>query len=188
MTDPIESDPDHLRVLLDHGEVVELDGGTLTVDGEVAGSVLLRLVPWRARTLSRVLEEWSALSKMFNPRVRRPSLNEYELSRTLAAAASAIDGDEPAVRFSRGPRVIPSRQRLSAVAVLAERETRLSALQRLAVVDAAAWWLSEESGGEELAYALVGASCTAETTTEHVYLELIARRRSSDDHSEGLSS
>ena len=89
MTDPIESDPYHLRVLLDHGEVVELDGGTLTVDGEVAGSVLLRLVPWRARTLSRVLEEWSALSKMFNPRVRRPSLNEYELSRTLAAAASA---------------------------------------------------------------------------------------------------
>jgi hypothetical protein len=188
MTDPIESGAEHLRVLLDHGEVVELDGGTLTVDGEVAGSVMLRLVPWRARTLSRVLEEWSALSKMFNPRARRPSLNEYELSRTLAAAASAIDGDEVVVRFSRGPRVIPSRQRLSAVAVLAERESRVSALQRLAVVDAAAWWLSEESGGEELAYALVGASCTAETTTEHVYVALIAPPGSTDDHSEGLSS
>jgi hypothetical protein len=188
MTDPMQPDADHLRVLLDHGEVVELDGGTLTVDGEVAGSVLLRLVPWRARTLSRVLEEWSALSKMFNPRVRRPSLNEYELARTLEAAASAVDGDEPAVRLSRGSRVIPSRQRLSAVAVLAEREARLSALQRLAVIDAAAWWLSEEHGGEELAYALVGASCTAETTTEHVYLALIAPPGSSDDHSEGLTS
>jgi hypothetical protein len=188
VSDPMQPDAERIRVLLDHGETVELDGGVLTVDGEEAGSVLLRLLPWRARTLSRVLEEWSALSRMFNPRVRRPSLNEYELSRTLAAAASSIDGDEPAVRFSRGPRVIPSRQRLSAVAVLAERETRLSALQRLAVVDAAAWWLSEESGGEELAYALVGASCTAETTTEHVYLELIARPGSSEDHSEGLSS
>jgi hypothetical protein len=188
MTDPIESDADHLRVLLDHGEVVELDGGTLTVDGEVAGSVLLRLVPWRARTLSRVLEEWSALSKMFNPRVRRPSLNEYELSRTLEAAASAVDGEELAIRHSRGSRIVPSRQRLSALAVLAERESRLSALQRLAVVDAAAWWLSEERGGEELAYALVGASCTVETTTEHVYLALIARPGSSDDHSEGLPS
>jgi hypothetical protein len=188
MTDPIESDADHLRVLLDHGEIVELDGGTLIVDGEAVGSVLLRLLPWRARTLSRVLEEWSALSKMFNPRVRRPSLNEYELSRTLAAAASAVDGDELAMRFSRGARMIPSRQRLSAVAVLAERETRLSALQRLAVIDAAAWWLSEERGGEELAYALVGASCTASTTTEHVYLELIARPGSSDDHHEGLPS
>src|SRR5882757_2212953 len=42
MTDPTQLGADHIRVLLDHGEVVELDGGTLTVDGEVAGTVLLR--------------------------------------------------------------------------------------------------------------------------------------------------
>jgi hypothetical protein len=67
---------------------------------------------------------------------------------------------------------VPSRQRLNAVAVLAERESRLSALQRLALVDAAASWLSEPNGGDQLAYALLGA-CTAEVTTEQVYLALI---------------
>jgi hypothetical protein len=59
---------------------------------------------------------------------------------------------------------------LVAVAVLGEREARLSAVQRLALVDAAAWWLSEPNGGEEFAYALLAASCAAEVTTEHVYL------------------
>jgi hypothetical protein len=51
--------------------------------------------------------------------------------------------DEPIVRSSRGSRVIPNRQRLAAVAVLGEREAHLSAVQRLALVDAAAWWLSD---------------------------------------------
>ncbi|HEV7450593.1 MAG TPA: hypothetical protein VGO16_04240 [Pseudonocardiaceae bacterium] len=40
----------------------------------------------------------------------------------------------------------PSRQRLDAVAVLAERESQLSARQRLALVDAAASWLSKLNG------------------------------------------
>lgn len=34
MPDPIQFDPDPVRVALDHGEVVELDGGTLVLDGE----------------------------------------------------------------------------------------------------------------------------------------------------------
>lgn len=59
------------------------------------------------------------------------------------------------------------------MAVLGEREAHLSAVQRLALVDAAAWWLSEPNGGEEFAYALLAASCAAEVTTEHVYLTLI---------------
>jgi hypothetical protein len=59
--------------------------------------------------------------------------------------------------------------------VLGEREAHLSALQRLALVDAAAWWLSEPNGGEEFAYALLAASCAAEVTAEHVYLALISR-------------
>ena len=46
-------------------------------------------------------------------------------------------------------------------------------MQRLALVDAAAWWLSEPNGGEEFAYALLAASCAAEVTTEHAYLTLI---------------
>ena len=85
------------------------------------------------------------------------------------------------MRSARGPRVIPNRQRLAAVAVLGEREPHLSAMQRLALVDAAAWWLSEPNGGEESAYALLAASCAAEVATEHAYLALITPSDGSDD-------
>jgi hypothetical protein len=34
MSDPMQLDPDRLRVVLDHGEVVELDGGMLVLDGD----------------------------------------------------------------------------------------------------------------------------------------------------------
>jgi hypothetical protein len=115
-----------------------------------------------------MLEEWSSVSWIFH-RPTRPHLDELNLSWTLELAASALgDGDEPNLRSSRGARVISTRQRLAAVAVLGEREERLSAVQRLALVDAAAWWLSESNGGEELAYALLAARCSAEVTTEHV--------------------
>ncbi|HEV7453205.1 MAG TPA: hypothetical protein VGO16_17855 [Pseudonocardiaceae bacterium] len=49
MPDPTQFDPDRLQVVLDHGEVVELDGGTLVLDGRESPSVVLRLAPWRAR-------------------------------------------------------------------------------------------------------------------------------------------
>jgi hypothetical protein len=188
MADPTQLDPDRIRVALDHGEVVELDGGTLILDGEEFSSVVLRLAPWRARSVARVLEEWSAVSRVFN-RVSRPSPDELDLSRVLELAASVLgDGDEPVLRFPRGTRIIPSGQRLAAVAVLGERETRLSAVQRLALVDAAAWWLADPSGGSELAYALLAATCSEEVTTEHVYLALITPSDEPDDQSEGLSS
>ena len=35
----------------DHGEVEKLDGGTLVLDGEESPSVVLRLAPWRARSM-----------------------------------------------------------------------------------------------------------------------------------------
>jgi hypothetical protein len=188
MRDPTQFDPDRLRVVLDHGEVVELDGGTLVLDGRESPSVVLRLAPWRARSVARVLEEWSSVSRIFH-RPARPYLDELDLSRTLELAASALgDGDEPILRSPRGTRAIPNRQRLAAVAVLGEREAQLSAVQRLALVDAAAWWLSEPNGGEELAYALLAATCSAEVTTEHVYLALITPPDEPEDHSEGLSS
>jgi hypothetical protein len=76
---------------------------------------------------------------------------------------------------------------LAAVAVLGEREAHLSAVQRLALVDAAAWWLSEPHGGEDLAYALLTASCSTEVTTEHVYLALITPSDEPEDHSEDQS-
>jgi hypothetical protein len=187
MTNPMQPDPGHLQVALDNGEVVELDGGTLMLGEEESPSVLLRLAPWRARSVARVLEEWSAVSRVFH-RAPRLILTELELSRMLDLAASALGDPEPAMPMLRGDRVVPSRQRLDAVAVLAERETRLSALQRLALVDAAASWLSEPNGGEQLAHALLGAACTTDVTAEHAYLALITPPDNSEDHSEGLPS
>jgi hypothetical protein len=189
MSDPRQVDPDRLRVVLDHGEVLELDGGTLVLDGRESPSVVLRLAPWRARSIARVLQEWTSVSRIFH-HTTRPPLDELGLSRVLELAAAAFgSGDEDTiVRSPRGSRVIPNRQRLAAVAILGERETQLSAVQRLALVDAAAWWLSEPNGGEEFAYALLGASCAAEVTTEHVYLALITPSEESDVGGESPSS
>jgi hypothetical protein len=182
MSDPRQFDPERIRVVLDHGEVVELDGGTLVLDGQESPSVVLRLAPWRARSVARVLQEWSAVSRIFHHSTR-PHLDEVDLSRTLELAAAVFgDGEEPIVRSARGSRVIPNRQRLAAVAVLGQREPHLSAAQRLALVDAAAWWLSEPNGGEEFAYALLATSCAAEVTTEHVYLALITPSDEPDDN------
>jgi hypothetical protein len=114
------------------------------------------------------LEEWSAISQVFH-RVPQPILTELELSRTLDLAASVLGDPAPTLRFHR-IHTVPSRQRLDA-AVLAERESRLSALQRLALVDAAALWLSEPNGGDQL-----------------VYLALIAPPDEPEDHSAGISS
>jgi hypothetical protein len=83
---------------------------------------------------------------------------------------------------------MPSRQRLDAVAVLAEHESRMSALQRLALVDAAASWRSEPNGGGQLAHALLAAACTSGVTAEHAYLALITPPESPEDHTEGLPS
>jgi hypothetical protein len=135
-----------------------------------------------------VLQEWSSASRIFH-HPTRPYLDELDLSRTLELAAAVLgEGDEPIVRSPRGSHVVPNRQSLAAVAVLGEREPHLSAVQRLALVHAAAWWLSEPKGGEELAYALLAAICSAEIPTEHVYLALITLPDEPDDHSEGLSS
>jgi hypothetical protein len=122
-------------------------------------------------------------------RPTRPHPDELNLSRTLELAAAALgDHDESIMQPPRGSRVIPNRQRLAAVAVLGEREAQLSAIQRLALVDAAAWWLSEPNGGEELAYALLAASCSAAVTTERAYLALITPSDEADEDGEESSS
>jgi hypothetical protein len=181
MPDPTQFDPDPIRVALDHGEMVELDGGTLVLNGEESPSVVLRLAPWRARSVARVLQEWSSVSQIFRHPMR-PHMDELDLSRTLELAAAALDDhDEPSMRSAHGSPVVPNRQRLVAVAVLGEREAQLSAVQRLALVDAAAWWLSEPNGGAELAYALLAAACSEVVTTEHVYLALITTSDESGD-------
>lgn len=172
MAEGRQFDPDRPRVELDHGDVVELDGGTVAVNGEQYPSVVLRLTPWRARSLARALEQWSAISRLFAQ--GRPVADELALSRTLEMATATLDDDGgPPLRSSRDDNTASRSQRLAAVAVLAEREPRLSAVQRLALVDAAAWWMTDPYGGHELAHALIDGACSDPVTTQHVYLALI---------------
>jgi hypothetical protein len=91
MPDPTQFDPDRVQVVLDHYEVVELDGGTLVLDSHEPPSVVLRLAPWRARSVARVLQEWTSVSRIFH-HTTRPPLDELELSRTLEWAAAALGG------------------------------------------------------------------------------------------------
>jgi hypothetical protein len=53
----MQLDP-NLRVVLDHGETVELAGGTLVLDGQESPSVQLRLAPWRACGVPEVGQLW----------------------------------------------------------------------------------------------------------------------------------
>jgi hypothetical protein len=66
--------------------------------------------------------------------------------------------------------------------------TRRREVESGALVDAAAWWLSEPNGGEELAYALLAASCATEVATEHAYLALITPPDEPDHDGEAPSS
>ncbi|MDQ3764266.1 MAG: hypothetical protein M3460_22615 [Actinomycetota bacterium] len=120
---------------------MELDGGMLVLDSEESPSMVLRLAPWRAQSVARVLHERSSVSRIFHHSTR-PHLDELDLSQTLELAAAVLaGGNESIVRSPRGARLIPNRQRLAAMAILGERKPHLSAVQRLALVDAAAWWL-----------------------------------------------
>src|SRR5947209_10579361 len=163
MSDPRQFDPERIRVVLDPGEVVDLDGGTLVLDGQESPSVVLRLAPWRARSVARVLQEWSSVSRVFH-HPTRPHLDELDLSRTLELAAAVLGaGDEPNVRSLRGSRVIPHRQRLAAVQSWAsERRTsrRCSALP----------WSMPPRGGSQ--------NPTAARNLPTHCLQLAARRRS----------
>jgi hypothetical protein len=175
MPDPTHFDPQQIRITLDHGDAVELDGGTLTIAGELSPSVVLRLAPWRARLLSVVLSEWSAASKIFaTPPLR--GLTEMDLARVLELASAVLGAEDPIAEPERHktPGSVPSSARLAAVAVLNERESRLSAIQKLALVDAAAWWLGETTAdGPRLAQALLEAACTSGLAAQDAYIALI---------------
>ena len=99
-------------------------------------------------------------------------LTERALAWTLEAGAAAL-GDPGAARCPRSRPETPSAaQRLAAVAILRDRDQGITPVQRVAVVDAAARWLTEDAG-EELAQALLQAACADPITASFAYLALI---------------
>ena len=175
MANPTDPHAEPFRAELDDGQVVEADGSTITdpASGAAVPAVLLRMSRTRAHTLAHILEDWSRAALIFAT-LRSSQVTERALAWTLDAGAAAA-GDPEAARCALRVTETPSpAQRLAAVAVLSERERRISPVQRIAVVDAAARWLAEDSG-EELAQALLEAVCTEATTANFVYLALIDR-------------
>ena len=71
------------------------------------------------------------------------------------------------------PAVVSTAQRLAAVGVLGRYEPRLSFVQRVAVVDAAADWI-HTYGNDDLAWALLDATCRNPASTGQTYLALLS--------------
>jgi hypothetical protein len=172
MANPTEP-PGRFRAELGDGQIVETDGSTVTdpVSGAAVPAVLLRMTRARAHTLAHVLEDWSRVALVFAT-LRSSGPTERALAWTLEAGAAAA-GDPAASRCTLPTPQMPSlAQRMAALTVLGQRQSSISPIQRIAIVDAAARWLAEDAG-EELARALLEAVCTQRTTAHFVYLALI---------------
>ncbi len=173
MANPTQPRPDAFRAVLDNGQIVEADGSTVAdpATGGQVPAVLLRMTPARAHILSHVLDDWARTALTFAT-PQSSETTERALAWTLEAGAAAL-GDDQARRCSRSQPEPPSpAQRLAAVAVLRERQPRITPVQGIAVIDAAARWLGE-GAGEDLAQALLQAACGDPITANFVYLALI---------------
>src|SRR5690349_7193691 len=135
-----------LRLVLDFGETVELDGSTLydpTAETAVS-AVVLRMPPHRAAYIGEVLDAYTRMCRIAGVGL---TADERGMAWALQRTASAAG-------FARPPGV-PSVRRIAAAAVLRASED-FDSTTMIAVIDAAARWLDEPEG-EEYAYALLGA-------------------------------
>jgi hypothetical protein len=160
MTNPTENAQNNvprLRLTLDNGELLEVDGPTIDDSGVPA--VVLRLTPWRAHDLAHVLETYTRLVEVMS-RSSEVSGTEESLSRALFDAVSLL-------RPASGPESpslgrVTSGRRAMAMAVLQEHRPDLDHTALIAVVDAAGMWMDAEEdylvmsllravGGDEVA-------------------------------------
>lgn len=159
--------PVALRLVLDFGESVELDGSAVTdPEGGVVPAVVLRMPPHRAAYVGKVLAAYTRVCRLVGVEV---DAAEHGPAWALARAASAAGFVDPA-EAATGPTRVTSARRMAACVVLREAEA-VDDVTMIAVVDAAARWL-EEPDGDEYAYALLGA-VTDSPTQLRVYGELL---------------
>ena len=147
------------------GTSVEADGSTVELAGAAVPMLVVRMPAARAHRLAHSL-------------VGEPAPDLVPADRTLARgleAVSAVAGDPGALRCAAADlgNVVGQQQRVNAAGVLRDHEPRLSPVQRLAVIDAAAHWL-EHDAGDELAFALLRAVCTSEIVATQTYVELLS--------------
>lgn len=187
MTNPTvsaQNDRPRLRLTLDNGELLEVDGST--VDDSGVPAVVLRLTPWRAHDLAHVLDTYTRLVEVMS-QSSEVSGTEESLSRALFDAVSLLRSVTDPEFPTLGK--VTSGRRAMAMAVLQEHRPDLDHTALIAVVDAAAMWTDADEdylvtsllravGGDEVA----GAAYLALTG--------IAERRppAGPEQSEGLPS
>ncbi len=154
-----------LRLVLDFGESVELDGSMVwdPVAEGPAPAVVLRMPAHRAAWFGRVLLAYTRVCRLVGVEL---DAAEGGPAWALARAASVAGFVEPAAELRR----VTSARRAAAAAVLRAAED-LDDVTMVAVVDAAARWLDEPEG-DEYAWALLGA-VTDGPTQQRAYAELL---------------
>jgi hypothetical protein len=174
MANPIDPDVPGFRS--------DLDGGTVLSAGAGAesGRVLVDFPADRAHELAHLLGDWATAFAVVLDRGTAPS--NYTLGRALDDAAAAAGDPDALACATRKHGSVPVDRRRAAVAILQDREPRLSGVQRLAVVDAAASWLQQQAG-DELAFALLTAVCSTDVVTNLAYLALLAPPPAGDPES-----
>ena len=183
MTDPTQpSAVDPLRLVLDFGEVVEVDGSELLdpVAEATVPAVVLRMPGHRADWFGKLLLAYTRVCELVGTQLDAAERSTAWALRTAAGAADESFAAESVARSQ-----VTSAQRMTAAAALRERED-FDDVTLIAVVDAAARWM-DEPDGEQYAYALLGAVTDTETQG-WAYLALAGRPRRSGDHAEGLPS
>lgn len=109
--------------------------------------------------------------KPTTPRVLIPAQRTpVMVTRRYPLSISRVD--QPPTTFLP-PRRVTTAQRLAAVGALGNGEPALSLMQRIAVIDAAAYWI-DSTGDDEMAWALLDAVCATSATTGQTYLALLA--------------
>lgn len=171
MTDPIEHPERCFRVELDGGASVYAEKESPPTTGEPVPMVTIKMPAPRAHALAHLMRDWVSAFRLPPDRADKPST--YMLSRSIEDAAAAIGEPGALACSTRALGSVPVEQRLAAAGVLSINEAVMSPVERIAVVDAAAWWIGEDSG-DELAYALLRAACSSEVTATQAYMELLS--------------
>jgi hypothetical protein len=169
MTDPTQPSVEPVRLLLDFGESVELDGSMLydpVAEGPVP-AVVLRMPRHRAAWFGLVLDAYTQVSQLVGTDVVAAERGPAWALDLAARSAGHVDPARPASVHG-----VTSGHRLAASAVLRSAQS-LDDTTTIAVVDAVAGWL-DEPGGEEYAYALLGA-VTDGQTQRRAYGQLLGR-------------
>ena len=146
-----------LRLVLDFGESVELDGSSVfdPVAEAAVPAVVLRMPAHRAAWFGGVLSAYTRVCRLVGVEL---DAAERGPAWALARAAAEAGHVEPATGV---PGRVTSGRRMGAAAVLRAAEDFDDATL-IAVVDAAARWL-DEPDGDEYAWALLGAVTDGQT-------------------------